>query len=79
MQSNGVGVSNALGLQPKDFRDATLEIAEYYSIPCFDTYKNGGLSIYKITDNTLNGDGLHPNEEISKVIGERVANFLKTI
>lgn len=79
MQSNGVGVGNALGLQPKNFRNATIEIAEYYSIPCFDTYKNGGLSVYKITDNTLDNDGLHPNTEISKIIGERIANFLETV
>jgi lysophospholipase L1-like esterase len=70
-------VANSAGLYPKDYRNATKNIAEKFGLPFIDMYTLSGINIY--TSETLLKDGLHPNEAGNHRIAEVFAGFLKTI
>jgi len=64
-------IENALGLTYTDYHNAIMRVLEKYSIPFYDAFADSGL----ITSShgawseeirrlyTINGDGIHPNEE----------------
>ena len=64
----------------KEYVDIIREVAEYYSLPVCDLYKNSGLQpeIDEIKENYL-PDGLHPNDNGNKVIAHKLKSFLESL
>ena len=62
----------------KEYVDIMREVAEYYSLPVLDLYKESGLQpeIVEIF-HTYIPDGLHPNDLGHQVIAHKLENFLK--
>jgi lysophospholipase L1-like esterase len=55
-------------------------VAEYYSFPVLDLFKNSGIQPeVPIMKETFTVDGLHPNDAGYELISEMVINFLKTL
>jgi len=69
---------NANGNILKDFRDAIVEIADYYSLPVLDLYTNCGMSCYLDTG-IFRPDGLHFSNEGYKRIAYRIAGFVNNL
>ena len=63
-------VKNALGKTLTDYRNAILEVCDYYSIPVLDLYSSSGFTTGLIATETglLFPDKLHPNEKMNKEI-----------
>lgn len=64
----------------KEYVEIIREVAEYYSLPVLDLFKESGLqpAIPVIKENYM-PDGLHPNDEGHKVLAQKIANYLKTL
>ncbi len=64
----------------KTYVDIIREVAEFYSLPVCDMYKNSGLQprIDVIREKFI-PDGLHPNDEGHKIIAARLGEFLATL
>lgn len=64
----------------KEYVSIIREVAEYYSLPVLDLYKESGLqpSIQEIKDSFI-PDGLHPNDEGHKVIARKLKMFLQNL
>ena len=56
------------------------EVAEYYSLPLLDLYKNSSIvtEIDAVRRKYI-PDGLHPNDAGHKILASRIAGFLKTL
>lgn len=64
----------------KTYVDIIKEVAEYYSLPVCDLYKNSGLQpCVDIIKDKFIPDGLHPNDAGHEIIAERLANFLLSL
>lgn len=64
----------------KTYVDVIREVAEYYSLPVLDLYKESGLQPkVPIINEKYFADGLHPNDEGHKVIAKKIASFLQTL
>ena len=64
----------------KTYVDIIREVAEYYSLPVLDLYKNSGMQPkVSVIRETYIPDGLHPNDKGHKIIAEKICEFLKTI
>lgn len=64
----------------KEYVDVIREVAEYYSLPVLDLYKESGLQPkVPIINEKYFADGLHPNDEGHKVIAKKIASFLQTL
>ena len=64
----------------KTYVDVIREVAEYYSLPVLDLYKESGLQPkVPIINEKYFADGLHPNNEGHKVIAKKIASFLQTL
>ena len=63
-------VKNALGKTLTDYRNAILEVCDYYSIPVLDLYSKSGFTTGLIGSEVqlLFPDKLHPNEKMNKEI-----------
>ena len=62
----------------KDFRDAIVEVADYYSLPVLDFYTSGGMSCY-LDKGYFRPDGLHFSNEGYKKIAYRIAGFVNQL
>ncbi len=63
----------------KDYVDAIREVAQYYSLPVLDLYRESGLQpCVPVIQQTYMPDGLHPNEAGHVLLKEKVAAFLKS-
>lgn len=64
----------------KEYVDVIREVAEYYSLPVFDLFKESGLQpeIKEIKE-TYMPDGLHPSDKGNAVIAEKLEKFLKAL
>ena len=72
--------SKCTGKVLKEYVDVIKIVAEYYSIPVLDLYSIAGICPnIKEQRECLCPDGLHPNEEGSKIIAERLKYFLETL
>lgn len=73
---------NRLGYTQRQYMDAMISICKEYAITCYDMYRNliyglsGVLGDDKGTSGIYGSDGLHPNEELHKIIAVRIANVL---
>lgn len=64
----------------KTYVDIIREVAEYYSLPVLDLYKNSGMQPkVPVIRETYIPDGLHPNDKGHMIIADKFAEFLKTV
>lgn len=64
----------------KTYVDIIREVAEYYSLPVLDLYKNSGMQPkVPVIRETYIPDGLHPNDKGHMIIADKIAEFLKTV
>ena len=63
-------VRNGLGKTLTDYRNAIIEVCDYYSIPVLDLYSSSGFTtgLIESETNLLFPDKLHPNEKMNKEI-----------
>lgn len=63
-----------------EFVKAIREVAEFYSIPVLDLYRNSGIvPMLEVNRETYAPDGLHPNDAGAKRIADRLGAFLQSI
>ena len=64
----------------KRYVDIIREVAEYYSLPVLDLYKESGLQPkIPVIQQMYMPDGLHPNDAGYKVLTDKIAAYLKSI
>lgn len=64
----------------KPYVEAIREVAEYYSLPILDLYKESGIQPnVPIIKHTYMPDGLHPNDLGHRLLAEKVVAFLKQL
>ena len=66
---------NAAGLIERDYRDAILRVADYYSMPVLDLYTFGGMSCYLDTGR-YRPDGLHYSNAGYRRLAQIIASFI---
>lgn len=70
--------TNKHGLKIVDYVNAFREVAEYYSIPFLDLLHTSGFNDYNYSTYYLDQTyWLHPNTEGHKLVGKKVAGFVK--
>lgn len=70
--------TNKHGLKIVDYVNAFREVAEYYSIPFLDLLHTSGFNDYNYSTYYLDQTyWLHPNSEGHKLVGKKVAGFVK--
>ena len=64
----------------KEYVDVIREVAEYYSIPVLDLFKESGLQpeIPEIKEKYM-PDGLHPSDDGNRVIADKLKAFLERL
>lgn len=64
----------------KTYVEIIREVAEYYSLPILDLYKESGLqpNVPIINEKYFAG-GLHPNDEGHKILARKIAKFLESL
>ena len=77
MEENDVRVKHGVSVILKTYVDIIREVAEYYSIPVCDLFKNSGLQpqVEAIRERFM-PDGLHPNDAGHELIAARLGSFL---
>ena len=70
--------TNTEGKTLKDFRDAMMEVCEYYSIPCIDLYSISGLNPHIDPDMFADKDGkhTHPTKEGHERLASIIAAYM---
>lgn len=64
----------------KTYVEIIREVAECYSLPVLDLYKESGLQPkVPIINQKYFVDGLHPNDEGHKILARKIANFLQML
>lgn len=64
----------------RDYVHAIKEVAEYYSIPVLDLFKNLGICPdVEVQKNLFCPDGLHPNDAGNKLIALKLKSFLENL
>ncbi len=77
---NEVRVKHGVSVVLKTYVDIIREVAEYYSLPVCDFYRNSGLQpIVPVIMEKYIPDGLHPNDAGHEILAERLGNFLKQL
>lgn len=63
-----------------DYVNAIRRVAQYYSLPVLDLYKESGLQPrVPVIQNMFVPDGLHPNDAGHTLIANKLIGFLKTL
>lgn len=71
---------NTAGETLEQYRNAILEVCEYFSIPCLDLYKESGFYVGNSTFNTTYlPDGLHPNNAGHELLAEKIEKWIETL
>ena len=71
---------NTAGETLEQYRNAILEVCEYFSIPCLDLYKESGFYVGNSTFNeTYLPDGLHPNNAGHELLAEKIEKWIETL
>lgn len=71
-------IPNQEGFILKDYRDAILEVADYFSMPVLDFYSIAGMSCY-LDNGSLRPDGLHFSNEGYKRLAYKIAAFINQL
>lgn len=70
--------NKANGLYLKSYVDAIREVAEYYSLPLIDLYKDLGIQPdLPLVKEKYTTDGLHPNDLGHQKIAKIIVNYIK--
>lgn len=80
-EDNPKGDGNKAPTLPlKGYVDVIREVAEYYSLPVLDLFKESGLQPkVPVIKETYMPDGLHPCDAGYEVLSEKIINFLKNL
>ena len=72
---------NEIGKTLTDYRNAIIEVCDYYSIPVLDLYSCSGISpMVNSQVNELMPDHLHPNTKGNlEVLGPKIASFMNNL
>ena len=75
-----VKIKHGVSVTLKTYVDIIREVAEYYSLPVCDMFKNSGLqpAVPAIKEKFI-PDGLHPNDEGHALMAERLGEFLNKL
>ena len=77
---NNVKIKHGVAVTLKTYVDIIREVAEYYSLPVCDLFKNSGLQpAIDANRKMFMPDGLHPNDAGHKLIAERLGGFLMNL
>lgn len=64
----------------KEYVNIIREVAEYYSFPVLDLYKESGLQPkVPVIQQKYIPDGLHPNDDGNAILAHKIARFLETL
>lgn len=64
----------------KEYVNIIREVAEYYSFPVLDLYKESGLQPkVPLIQQKYVPDGLHPNDAGNEILAHKIARFLETL
>ena len=64
----------------KEYVNIIREVAEYYSFPVLDLFKESGLQPkIPIIQQKYIPDGLHPNDDGTAILAHKIARFLETL
>ena len=64
----------------KTYVEIIREVAEYYSLPVLDLYKDGGLQPkVPVIQQKYVPDGLHPNDAGHEILARKIAKFIETL
>lgn len=79
-RSNGYDLKPGREQNLRDYVHAIVEVAEYYSIPVLDLFRNLGICPdVEIQKEMFCPDGLHPNDAGNKLIALKLKKFLECI
>lgn len=71
---------NLKGYTLKDYVDAEIEICKMFGIPVLDLYNNCEINPNITTmRNSFMPDGLHPNKNGMRIVGNRISSFIKNM
>lgn len=71
--------TNKQGYTLKEYVNIIIEVAEFYSIPVLDLYRNSGIYVDSATIRTkMIPDGLHPNDTGHQFLARKIAAFLNS-
>lgn len=78
--NNGNGGKRVATLPLKGYVEIIREVAEYYSLPVLDLYKESGIqpAVEEIKEAYI-PDGLHPNDEGHKILCAKLKAFLERL
>ena len=68
--------ANSLGLYDKDYVDAMIEMCSLYGIPCYDNYRNCGISWYTNIQTSWCDEGVYLGESINRHLSPAGYEFL---
>jgi lysophospholipase L1-like esterase len=72
--------TNRLGKTLTDYRNAIIQVCDYYSIPVLDFYAMSGISPMVNNQSTaFLVDGLHPNAEGNVKLSSKIASFMNNL
>ena len=64
----------------KTYVEIIREVAEYYSLPVLDLFKNSGLQPkIPVIKETYMPDGLHPNDNGYEILADKITKFIETL
>lgn len=64
----------------KVYVEAIREVAEYYSLPVLDLYKNSGIQPkIPVMQEKYMPDGLHPNDAGYRILADKIIKFLSSL
>lgn len=64
----------------KEYVNIIREVAEYYSLPLLDLFKESGLQPkIPVIQQKYVPDGLHPNDDGNAILAHKIARFLETL
>ena len=79
-EEDDVRVKHGVSVTLKTYVNIIREVAEYYSLPVCDMFKNSGMQqAIPVIKEKFMPDGLHPNDAGHELIAERLGEFLKNL
>ena len=80
IEEDDTRVKHGVSVTLKTYIDVIREVAEFYSLPICDLFKNSGLQPrVEIIKEKYIPDGLHPNDEGHEILASRLGEFLSKL